>query len=534
MKELLRIEDLSVAFGPHGARRRVTEGVSLSVGAGEKVALVGESGSGKSVTALSVLRLHDPQMTGYSGRIQLEGRDLLQLTERELRRVRGRDVAMVFQEPMTSLNPVYPISEQLIEPLIGHIGLDRVAARARAIELLGRVGLPDPEQRIDAFPHMLSGGQRQRVMIAMALACSPKLLIADEPTTALDVTIQKQILDLLDELQREFNMAVLFITHDLNVVRRFADRVCVMQQGRLVEQAPVGKLFAAPEHPYTRHLLASEPEPLTGDSPPASAKPVMVGEGIRCYFPIRAGFFRRTVGEVKAVDDVSITVRPGETVGIVGESGSGKSTLGMCLLRLQRCEGAIRFNGSDLVTARGQELRDLRRHVQVVFQDPYSSLSPRMTVEQIVGEGLRVHFPHLSREARCTRVREVLEEVGLEAGMMSRYPHEFSGGQRQRIAIARAVVLEPKLILLDEPTSALDVSVQKQVLGLLRGLQLRHGMSYLFISHDLKVIRSVCHRVLVMRQGQVVESGDTEQVFTRPQHDYTRLLLQASLLRQTA
>ncbi len=534
MTELLRIEDLSVAFGPEGKRKRVIEGVGFSVGAGEKVALVGESGSGKSVTALSVLRLHDAHMTAYSGRIHLGGRDLLQLSERELRRVRGHDVAMVFQEPMTSLNPVYPISEQLLEPLMLHVGLDRAAARRRAIELLSRVGLPDPEQRIDAFPHMLSGGQRQRVMIAMALACNPKLLIADEPTTALDVTIQKQILDLLDELQREFNMAVLFITHDLNVVRRFADRVCVMQQGSLVEQAPVKQLFSAPQHPYTRHLLASEPEPLTGDAPAANSAPVLEGEGIRCYFPIRAGFFRRTVGEVKAVDDVSLTIRPGETVGIVGESGSGKSTLGMCLLRLQSCEGAIRFDGSDLVKAHGQALRDLRRHVQVVFQDPYSSLSPRMTVEQIVGEGLSVHFPQLSRSQRRERVRSVLEEVGLQADMMSRYPHEFSGGQRQRIAIARAVVLEPKLILLDEPTSALDVSVQKQVLSLLRNLQKRHGMSYLFISHDLKVIRAICHRVLVMRQGQAVESGETEQIFTHPRHEYTRLLLQASLLRQTA
>ncbi|MFA5530473.1 MAG: ABC transporter ATP-binding protein [Thiohalomonadaceae bacterium] len=534
MKELLRIEDLSVAFGPEGARQRVIEGVNLSVGAGEKVALVGESGSGKSVTALSVLRLHDPQMTTYTGRIHLEGTDLLQLSERSIRRVRGRDVAMVFQEPMTSLNPVYPISEQLIEPLMGHVGLDRVQARRRAIDLLARVGLPDPEQRIDAFPHMLSGGQRQRVMIAMALACNPKLLIADEPTTALDVTIQKQILDLLDELQREFNMAVLLITHDLNVVRRFADRVCVMQHGRVVEAAPVGKLFSAAQHPYTRHLLASEPEPLTGAAPHANAAPVLQGEGIRCYFPIRAGFFRRTIGEVKAVDDVSLSVRPGETVGIVGESGSGKSTLGMCLLRLQSCQGAIRFGDSDLVKARGQALRDLRRHAQVVFQDPYSSLSPRMTVEQIVGEGLSVHFPELTRTQRRERVRAVLEEVGLEAGMMSRYPHEFSGGQRQRIAVARAVVLEPRLILLDEPTSALDVSVQKQVLGLLRGLQQRRGMSYLFISHDLKVIRSICHRVLVMRHGQVVESGETERIFTDPQHEYTRLLLQASLLQQTA
>lgn len=531
---LLEIENLSVAFGRPGSRQRVVDSVNLSVAPGEKLALVGESGSGKSVTAMSVLRLHDDSQTEYStGRIRFEGQDVLTLGERDLRRLRGRDVAMIFQEPMTSLNPVYTVGEQLIEPLMLHEGLSRPAARRRAIERLERVGIPEPAKRLEAYPHMLSGGQRQRVMIAMALACNPKLLIADEPTTALDVTIQKQILDLLDELQREFNMAVLLITHDLTVVRHFADRICVMQHGNVVEQAGVKELFAAPRHPYTRQLLDSEPEPLVADDDLraiAAREPVVEGRGIRCYFPIKSGFFRRTVGEVKAVDDVSLTVSPGETLGIVGESGSGKSTLGMCLLRLQECEGELLFRGKPLQQVPTRQLRKLRRHVQVVFQDPFSSLSPRMPVEQIVGEGLKVHYPDLNRQQRRVRVGQVLEEVGLEPEMMFRYPHEFSGGQRQRIAIARAVILEPKLMLLDEPTSALDVSVQKQVLALLRHLQRKHNMSYLFISHDLKVVRAISHRMLVMRNGEVVESGDTEAVFRRPQHEYTRALLQAALM----
>jgi microcin C transport system ATP-binding protein len=535
MSELLEVEELSVAFGRPEERTEVVHRVSFSMRSGEKMALVGESGSGKSVTAMSILRLHDPTQTTYpTGAIRFEGRDLLQVPERHLRQVRGRDIAMVFQEPMTSLNPVYTIEDQLVEPLVLHKGLGRPAARRRVLELLDRVGIPEPAKRLDAYPHMLSGGQRQRVMIAMALSCDPKLLIADEPTTALDVTIQRQILELMEELQREFHMAVLLITHDLNMVRRFAERICVMQHGELVEQASVKSLFEHPQHPYTRQLLASEPPRLVDEQDAGRVTqqaPVMEGVGVRCYFPIKAGFFRRRVGEVKAVDDVDLSVRPGETVGIVGESGSGKSTLGMCLLRLQGCDGEIRFDGRRLDEIAESALRPLRRSFQVVFQDPFSSLSPRMTVEDIVGEGLRLHFPKLNRQQRRERIVSVLEEVGLDADMIWRYPHEFSGGQRQRIAIARAVVLEPKLVLLDEPTSALDVSVQRQVLELLRNLQRRHSISYLFISHDLKVVRAVSHRVMVMRAGRVVEAGPTEELFENPRHEYTRTLLNAALFR---
>jgi len=536
MSDLLKIDNLSVAFGHPGSREEVVKGVSFSVKPGEKLALVGESGSGKSVTALSILQLHDRSQSEYgSGSITFNGEELLHKTEAQMRHVRGRDIAMIFQEPMTALNPVYPIGQQLIEPLMLHEGLDRGKARTRMIELLGRVGIPEPEKRFDAFPHMLSGGQRQRVMIAMALACRPKLLIADEPTTALDVTIQKQILELLDELQSEFGMAVLLITHDLNMVHHFADHVAVMEKGVLVEQGEVKSVFNDPQHAYTKKLLASEPVPLVADDDLhvlSQREPVMQGDDIRCYFPIKSGFFRRKVGEVRAVDQVDITLHPGETIGIVGESGSGKTTLGMCLLRLQESEGAIHFNGSRIDELTTRQLRPLRRNFQVVFQDPFSSLSPRMSIEQIIGEGLNLHYPELSRDEKRERIEAVMEEVDLLPSMLERYPHEFSGGQRQRIAIARAVVLEPKLILLDEPTSALDISVQKQVLALLRDLQKRHGMSYLFISHDLKVVRSIAHRVLVMKDGQVVESGDTESLFRSPRHAYTRTLLEAALFRE--
>ena len=533
MNNLLKIDNLTIAFGHAGERTPVVHGVSLSMRAGEKFALVGESGSGKSVTALSLLQLHDRTQCEYpSGSVQFNGQELIGLPEPELRALRGREIAMIFQEPMISLNPVYTIGDQLVEPLMLHQGLSREQARERMTALLERVGIPEPSKRFDAFPHMLSGGQRQRVMIAMALACKPKLLIADEPTTALDVTIQRQILDLLDELQSEFNMAVLLITHDLNMVRHFADTVAVMEKGHIVEQGAVGEVFARPEHPYTQRLLASEPERLTaGDDLTAMQEkpPLLKADTLRCYFPIKAGFFRRKVGEVRAVDQVSIALHPGETVGIVGESGSGKSTLGMSLLRLQESEGTIRFLDQRLDGMRSKQLRPLRRHMQVVFQDPYSSLSPRLNIEQIIGEGLQVHFPELSRAQRRTRILATLNEVGLDEAMLERYPHEFSGGQRQRIAIARAVVLEPKVLLLDEPTSALDISVQKQVLALLRGLQQRHGMSYLFISHDLKVIRAIAHRVLVMKEGQVVEPGETEALFSTPQHPYTQRLLDAAL-----
>jgi len=532
---LLEIEDLHLRLGGGAGAPEVLRGVSFSIGRGEKVALVGESGSGKTVTALSILKLLDPGLASYpGGRVRFEGRDLLALPEPELRRVRGRDIAMIFQEPMTSLNPVAPIGEQLMEPLRVHQGLDRAAARRRVIELLARTGIDEPEQRFAAFPHMLSGGQRQRAMIAMALACAPKLLIADEPTTALDVTIQAQILALLDELQRDFGMAVLLITHNLNLVRHFAARVGVMQDGRLVEQGEVRQIFAAPSEPYTRMLIDSRPtrQVEAGEAERLRAAPRLVEmERIGCSFPTaRAGWRRRGPEPIRAIDDVSIHLHAGETLGIVGESGSGKSTLGYCLLRLQACSGAIRFDGRRLDGLSQSQLRPLRRHFQIVFQDPYSSLSPRLTVEQIVGEGLALHHPGLDRAARRTRIVQALTEVGLSPNMLGRYPHEFSGGQRQRIAIARVVALEPKLVLLDEPTSALDVSVQKQVLELLGALQRRHGMSYIVISHDLAVIRAMAHRVVVMRQGRVVEQGETDGLFANPEDAYTQQLLRASLL----
>ncbi len=531
---LLSIERLSVAFGRKGQYADAVREASFDIFPGEKLALVGASGSGKSVTALSILQLHDPHQAHYpGGSIRFQGCELMGLPEAELRKIRGRDIAMIFQEPMTSLNPLYSIGEQLMEPLLAHENLSKQAARKRMVELLARTGIPEPEKRFEDYPHMLSGGQRQRVMIAMALACSPKLLIADEPTTALDVTIQAQILDLLEDLQKEFSMAVLLITHDLNLVRRFADRICVMQQGEVVEQAPVAELFAAPQHAYTRHLLQSQPQRLvtSAEARALEFSPALLeASGVSCVFSAKAGFLRRTVSTVQAVDNADLLLRSGETLGIVGESGSGKTTLGMCLLRLQDCVGQIRFNGADLAALNQRQLRPLRRDFQVVFQDPYSSLSPRLTVEQIVGEGLGIHFPLLDKRQRRERILAIMDEVGLEESMLWRYPHEFSGGQRQRIAIARVAVLEPKLILLDEPTSALDVSVQKQVLDLLRGLQQRHGMSYLFITHDLRVIRAMAHRMIVMQSGKVVEAGETEALFEAPQQEYTRTLLRASLI----
>ena len=535
---LLSIQDLSVAFGREdAAQTQVVHGVSFDIHAGEKIALVGESGSGKSVTALSILQLHDPGQTRYpTGRILFQGRDLLHMEREALRRVRGKDIAMIFQEPMTSLNPVYSIGEQLIEPLMLHQDMNKVRARQRAIELMDRTGILEPQKRIDAFPHMLSGGQRQRVMIAMALACHPRLLIADEPTTALDVTIQAQILELLEDLQKDFSMAVLMITHDLNMVRRFAERVCVMQQGKLVEQNTMQQIFDSPEHPYTKQLLDSQPRQYI-ESRTAQQRQdwpvIMQAKDIRCYFPVKTGFFRRKTGEVKAVDQIDVSIRQGETIGIVGESGSGKTTLGMCLLRLQGCEGEIDFGGQQLHVLKSRELRSLRSQFQVVFQDPFSSLSPRLTIDQIIREGLKIHFADQSDAQHTQRIEQVMEEVGLDKAMLTRYPHEFSGGQRQRIAIARAVVLEPKLIMLDEPTSALDVSVQKQVLELLAELQKNHGISYLFITHDLAVIRSMAHKIMVMQAGRIVEQGETTEMFAAPKEAYTQKLLQASLF-QTA
>lgn len=527
---IIQVKNLSVHFRTPESVVKAVAGISFDIHDGQNIALVGESGSGKSVTALSLMRLHDTHQVSYpGGEILYQGKDLLRFSDEDMRRIRGRDISMIFQEPMTSLNPVYRVGDQLIESIVFHQSVSRIQARQRAIELLDRVGIPDPHQHIDSFPHMMSGGQRQRVMIAMALACKPKLLIADEPTTALDVTIQKQILELLSDLQSEFGMSVLMITHDLNLVKHYSEYVCVMKDGLIVEQNTRQALFDDPQHDYTRKLLAAEPPRLADEIRPSSEM-LMSASDIRVYFPITRGFFKRKIGEVRAVDQVDLHLAKGETLGIVGESGSGKTTLGMSLLKLEQSRGEIHFDGNDLQRLTEKQVKPLRKEFQVVFQDPYSSLSPRMTVEQIVGEGLHLHYPQLDPLQRRQRVIDILYEVGLDESAMWRYPHEFSGGQRQRIAIARVVVLEPKLILLDEPTSALDVSVQKQVLELLVKLQQSHGLSYLFISHDLKVVRAISHRVMVMQQGQVVEQGETQSVFDAPEHDYTRQLLSAALL----
>jgi len=527
--KLIQVDNLKVTFKTQGGDIEAVRGVSFDISKSENVAIVGESGSGKSVTALSLLKLHDERQVDYpDGRIIYNKQDLMLASEADMRQVRGKDISMIFQEPMTSLNPVYPVGVQIEESLKLHRKMDRLTARNIAIEALDRVGIREPQQKIDSFPHMLSGGQRQRAMIAMALACNPVLLIADEPTTALDVTVQQQILDLLKDLQKETGMSVLLITHDLNLVRRFADRVCVMHEGEIVEQAVSSELFKHPQHEYTQYLLDSEPESRIAEIEPGK-NTVIEAENIRVYFPVRKGFFKRKVDEVKAVDDIDVELKQGETLGIVGESGSGKTTLGMALLRMQDSTGKIRFRDHMISDYREQQMRPLRRFIQIVFQDPFSSLSPRMTVEQIVGEGLKLHYPELNKAQRYDRIVTTLEEVGLDEGTLWRYPHEFSGGQRQRIAVARTVILEPDVILLDEPTSALDVSVQKQVLSLLSELQVKHKLSYLFISHDLRVIRAMSHRVIVMRDGKIVESGAVEDVLENPQQDYTRELAQATI-----
>ncbi|HDR9797225.1 TPA: ABC transporter ATP-binding protein [Burkholderia cenocepacia] len=524
---LLSLERLHVRFGDTVA----VDDVTLAIGRGERVALVGESGSGKSVTALSILRLlRDAEVTGA---IRFAGQDLAARSEREMRGLRGSDIAMIFQEPMTALNPLYTIGVQIGETIVLHDGVSAVEARKRAIALLARTGIAEPEKRVDSYPHQLSGGQRQRAMIAMALACRPRLLLADEPTTALDVTIRAQIVDLLLELQREEaekrGMAILLITHDLNLVRHFAQRVAVMEHGRLVESGPVEQIFAAPEHPYTQRLLNSRPQRTVTPVMPI-APVVLDARHVSVQFarkrPGFAGWFGTV--PVTAVADVSVSVRQGETLGIVGESGSGKSTLAMALLGLQKTAGGeIEFQGRALSTYRGREQTALRSNMQVVFQDPFSSLSPRHTIERIVGEGLELHRPDMTPDARRAKSLAVLREVGLDRTVLQRYPHEFSGGQRQRIAIARALVLEPRILILDEPTSALDVSIQQQVLKLLANLQQKYNLGYVFISHDLEVIGAMAHRVAVMQDGAVVESGEVSDIFTRPSHPYTQKLLKA-------
>jgi len=522
---ILEVRDLTVAFRSEGRRSVAVRGVSFTVNRGETVALVGESGSGKSVTALSTVRLlGDAAET--TGSIRYEGRELVGAPESALRAIRGNDISFIFQEPMTSLNPLHTLERQLGESLALHQGVTGAKARARILELLDKVGIRDAESRLADYPHQLSGGQRQRVMIAMALANGPELLIADEPTTALDVSIQAQILDLLAELKRAEGLSMLFISHDLGIVRRIADRVCVMQGGEIVEQGPVAGIFARPRHPYTQKLLAAEPKGEAGPVPEGAGE-IVATRDLRVWFPIRRGFLRRTVGHIKAVNGASISVRAGETLGIVGESGSGKTTLALAIMRLIESRGPILYLGQDISRWQTRQLRRLRRDMQIVFQDPYGSLSPRMTVEQIIAEGLGVHGVEKGKNRR-QMVHEIMAETGLDPASMDRYPHEFSGGQRQRIAIARAMILRPKVVVLDEPTSALDMTVQVQIVDLLRDLQRRHRLAYLFISHDLRVVRAMSHQIMVMRAGEVVEQGSAAAVFDAPRSDYTRELMAAA------
>src|SRR5580765_5689524 len=525
---LLSIRDLSIAFGSGAREFLAVDRVSFDIGKGETVAVVGESGSGKSVTALSVMKLLPyPSAHHPSGSIMFKGRDLLPLSERQMRHVRGNDITIIFQEPMTSLNPLHTIEKQIGEILELHQGVTGQAARARILDLLDQVGIPDPAGRLKSYPHQLSGGQRQRVMIAMALANEPDLLIADEPTTALDVTVQAQILTLLAEIRARLGMSMLFITHDLGIVRRIADVVCVMNGGKIVEQGPVEQVFTAPKHPYTRALLAAEPKP--DPAPPRPASPVvMSADNLKVWFPIKRGLLRTTVGHIKAVDGVSLKVRKGETLGVVGESGSGKTTLGLALLRLISSDGPIVFLGNNIQGLRFKAMRPFRRDMQIVFQDPFGALSPRMSVGDIVAEGLSVHQKSLLYEERETRVVKALQDVGLDPATRFRYPHEFSGGQRQRISIARAAVLEPNFVVLDEPTSALDMLFQAQMVDLLRELQRKHDLTYMFISHDLRVIASLASHLIVMRHGKVVEKGPAAELFKNPKSEYTRALFAAA------
>ena len=530
---LLSIRDLSIAFG-HGAREVLAvDRVSFDIRKGETMALVGESGSGKSITALSVMKLLPyPAAHHPSGSIKFQGRELLTMSEQQIREVRGNDITIIFQEPMTSLNPLHTIEKQIREILSLHQGLNSVDARAKIIELLGQVGIPDPAGRLGSYPHQLSGGQRQRVMIAMALANKPDLLIADEPTTALDVTVQAQILKLLKDIQTQLGMSMLFITHDLGIVRKLADRVCVMQRGKIVEQGEVERVFTAPEHPYTRALLAAEPKP-----DPALPRPdapiVIETKDLKVWFPVKRGVMRKVVGHIKAVDGVSIELRKGETLGVVGESGSGKTTLGLAILRLISSTGPIVFMGHAIEGLKFKQMRPFRHDMQIVFQDPYGSLSPRMAVSDIVEEGLWVHHPGLSRTEREQRVVAALTDVGLDPATRFRYPHEFSGGQRQRIAVARALALEPTFIVLDEPTSALDMLIQSQMVDLLRDLQKRHDLTYMFISHDLRVVAALASRLLVMRNGKMIEEGAAAELFKAPKTEYTRALFAAAFKLET-
>jgi microcin C transport system ATP-binding protein len=532
--KLLEVNELSVAFRQGQHETLAVDRISFEIKKGETVALVGESGSGKSVTALSVLKLLPyPSARHPSGSVRFKGQHLLHLPETEIRSVRGNDITIIFQEPMTSLNPLHTIEKQIGEILLLHRGLTGQAARERTIELLSQVGIPDPEMRLKSYPHQLSGGQRQRVMIAMALANEPDLLIADEPTTALDVTVQAQILNLLKELQRRLGMAMLFITHDLGIVRKLADTVCVMKEGKIVEKGPVERVFTAPVHPYTRALLAAEPKP--DPAPVCPGAPVVIEtKDLKVWFPIKRGVMRRAVGYIKAVDGVTIEVRQGETLGVVGESGSGKTTLGLAILRLISSDGPIVFLGSTIAGLTFRQMRPFRRHMQIVFQDPYGSLSPRMSVADIIEEGLWVHAPNLSRAEQEQRVIRALCDVGLDPDTRFRYPHEFSGGQRQRIAVARAIVLEPTFVVLDEPTSALDMLIQAQMVDLLRALQKRRNLTYMFISHDLRVVAALACRLLVMRHGKVVEEGPAAEVFARPKSPYTQALLAAAFNLETA
>ena len=525
----LEIRDLRVIFTAAGKEVLAVRGIDLDVDRGETVALVGESGSGKSVTALSVLQLLPYPLASHpSGRITVDGRDMIGAPAGVLRDVRGGGVSMVFQEPMTSLNPLHKVEKQINETLLLHQGLTPRAARAHTIELINMVGLRDTQRILASYPHQLSGGQRQRVMIAMALANEPAVLIADEPTTAVDVTIQAQILKLLKDLQRETRMGLLLITHDLTIVRKMAERVYVMQAGEIVEQGAVETVFENPQHAYTRHLLATEPKGAP-EPAPADAAPVIACTDLKVHFPVKAGVLRRTVDHVRAVDGVTIDVREGHTVGVVGESGSGKTTLGLALLRLERSAGSITFAGCDIQGLSFKAMRPLRREMQIVFQDPFASLSPRLSIGQIIEEGLVVHGLDGDEDARRALIDEALVEVGLDPATRDRYPHEFSGGQRQRVAIARALALKPRFIVLDEPTSALDVSVQAQIVDLLRELQRRHRLAYLFISHDLRVVRAMSHDIVVLHDGKMVEQGPAEALFADPQHPYTRALLAAAL-----